>query len=78
MEGRRAETMKAVKDSRAALSDDILAAMPGVDWYTAYSDLAAIRFGLWDQILAEPAPNAKIPGLTVGYLAAKASALASR
>lgn len=78
MEGRRAETMRAVRDSRAALSDDILAAMPGVDWYTAYSDLAAIRFGLWEQILAEPAPNAKLPGLTVGYLAAKTSALAAK
>ena len=78
MEGRRAETMKAVKNSRAALSDDILAAMPGVDWYTAFSDLAAIRFGLWDQILAEPAPNTKLPGLTVAYLAGRASALAAK
>lgn len=78
MEGRRAETMQAVRNSRAALSDDILAAMPGIDWYTGFSDLAAIRFGLWDQIMAEPAPNGKLPGLTVAYLHARAMALATK
>ena len=38
---------------------------------------ALVRFGMWDQILAEPQPNPKLAGLTGGYLYAKATALAA-
>jgi tetratricopeptide (TPR) repeat protein len=78
MEGRRAETMAAVRAARVAISDDMLAGMPGVDWSVAYLYDAMVRFGLWDEILAEPAPNAKLSGLTVGYLSARAIALTAR
>lgn len=78
MEGRRAETIEALRKSREALSDDMLAGMGGVDWYVGALYTAMVRFGLWDEILREPAPDAKIPGLHVAWLEAKASALAAR
>lgn len=78
MEGRRAETIDALRKSRGALSDDMLAGMGGVDWYVGALYTAMVRFGLWDEILREPAPSAKIPGLTVAWLEAKATALATK
>jgi hypothetical protein len=59
MEGRKAETVEAMQKARAIIPVDLLAAMPGSDWYAAHFFAAMIRFGLWDDILAEPAP---IPG----------------
>jgi hypothetical protein len=76
MAGRKAETVDAVAKSRASISDDLLAGMDGVDWYVAFSYQAMLRFGLWDAALAAPAPSAKLPGLTVAYLEARATALA--
>jgi tetratricopeptide (TPR) repeat protein len=78
MEGRRAETMEAARQSRALVSDDMLLAMPGADWYVAELYAAMVRFGRWDDILAEPAPNPKLSGLTGAYLYAKAMALAAK
>ncbi|HEY2837278.1 MAG TPA: hypothetical protein VGI89_11965 [Rhizomicrobium sp.] len=78
MEGRKAETLDAATKSRAAISDDLLAGMGGVDWYVAFSYEAMLRFGLWDDALAAPAPSAKLSGLTVAYLEAKATALAAK
>jgi len=76
MEGRRGETIDALRKSREGLSDEMLAAMGGVDWYVGALYTAMVRFGLWDEILREPAPNAKIAGLNIAYLEAKATALA--
>jgi tetratricopeptide (TPR) repeat protein len=77
MEGRRAETITAADNSRKTVSDEMLLAMPGVDWYVAEMYTARLRFGLWDEILAKPAPNPKLMGLTGGYLYARAMALAA-
>ncbi len=44
-----------------------LVEMPGADWYVAEYYLARVRFGLWNQILAEPVPNPKLPGWTAAY-----------
>jgi hypothetical protein len=71
MEGRKAETIEAARQSRALVSDDMLRTMPGTDWYTAELYAALVRFGMWDQILAEPQPNPKLAGLTGGYVYAK-------
>ena len=78
MEGRQAETMEAVRQSRALVPDEMLMMMPGTDWYTAELYAAMVRFGLWDEILAEPSPNPKLTGLTGAYLYAKAAALAAK
>ena len=76
MEGRKAETLDAVRKLRAAVPDEMLLAMPGFDWYVAEYYQAPVRFGLWDQVIAEPVPNSKLPGLTGGYLYARGMALA--
>jgi tetratricopeptide (TPR) repeat protein len=37
-----------------------------------------VRFGMWDEIIAEPAPNPKLAGLTAAWLQARATALAAK
>jgi tetratricopeptide (TPR) repeat protein len=78
MEGRQAETIEAARQSRALISDDMLLTVPGFDWYVAELYTAMVRFGMWDEILAEPVPNPKLIGLTVAHLYAKTTALAAK
>jgi tetratricopeptide (TPR) repeat protein len=78
MEGRQAETIEAARQSRALVSDDMLLTMPGTDWYVAELYAALVRFGMWDEILAEPKPTPQLTGLTGGYLYATATALAAK
>jgi tetratricopeptide (TPR) repeat protein len=78
MEGRGAETVKALRDARAAVPDAMLLAMPGLDWSIAALYDGMARFGRWDDILAEPAPNPKLAGLTIGWLQGRATALAAK
>jgi tetratricopeptide (TPR) repeat protein len=77
MEGRKAETLDAVAKSREAVPDKMLVEMPGADWYVAEYYLARVRFGLWQQILAEPAPNPQLPGLVGAYYYSRGCALAA-
>jgi len=77
-EGREAETFDAVKRSRASLTDELLEQMPGMDWYVAELYAAYVRFGRWDELLAQAAPNPNLPGLTGGYLYATSVALAAK
>jgi tetratricopeptide (TPR) repeat protein len=77
MEGRRDETLKALRQAREHVPDAMLLATPGLDWsvgdlYDAYE-----KFGMWDEMLKEPAPNAQLPGLTIHYLQQHATALAA-
>jgi hypothetical protein len=76
MQGRPADN--AAHKSRAVASDDTLLMMPGLDWPVAELYTGMVRFGLWDEILAEPAPNPKPLGLTAGYLYARTIALAAK
>lgn len=78
MEGRRAETVEALRQARAAVPDSMLLAMPGLDWSIGYLYDGMARFGLWDEIIAEPAPNPKLAGLTIAWLQARATALAAK
>ena len=78
MEGRRAETLQAARNSRAVITDDLLLAMPGADWYVTELYMGMVRFGLWDDILAEPVPNPKLLGLSAGHRYAMAVALAAK
>ena len=77
MEGRRAETLDAADKSRAVVTNAMLQQMPGLDWYVSEAYAARVRFGLWDQLLAMPAPDPKIPGLMGGYLYGRAMAQAA-
>jgi tetratricopeptide (TPR) repeat protein len=78
MEGRRAETLDAVRNSRRVTSDDTLLAMPGFDWPLAEEYGALVRFGLWDRMLERPAPNPKFGAVTGGYLYGRGMAFAAK
>jgi len=68
MEGRMGETVEAVDGSRDTVPDTMLRAMPGMDWFVAQSYAGRVRFGLWAELLAMPAPDPTLPGLHGGYL----------
>ena len=78
MQGRKADTLDAARRSRAVISDPLLSAMPGSDWYVAELYTGMVRFGMWDELLAEAAPDAKLAALTAGYRYARATALAAK
>ncbi|MBV8681304.1 MAG: hypothetical protein JO111_00415, partial [Caulobacteraceae bacterium] len=77
MEGRRDETIAAMRKAREILPDAMLLSMPGVDWQAGYLYQAMVRFGMWEDILKEPAPDSRLPGLTASWLSAQANALAA-
>jgi tetratricopeptide (TPR) repeat protein len=77
-EGREAETLDAVRRSRASVSDAQLQEMPGTDWYVAELYTAPVRFGRWDVLLAEERPAPGSASLTGGYLYATSVALAAK
>jgi tetratricopeptide (TPR) repeat protein len=78
MQGNKAKTIAAARDARDAISDEILLAMPGADWYLTELYTGMIRFGMWDNVLAEPPPNPKLTALTAGYHYARSVALAAK
>ena len=79
MEGRQAETLEAVAAMRRAVTDEMLLAWPGYDWmYMSIEYAACLRFGRWDDMLAKPAPNPKLPVLGGAYLFGRATALAAK
>ena len=78
MEGRRAETLDALRKAKAAVPEAMLLSMPGLDWSIGYLYAGMARFGLWDDILAEPRPNPKLQGLTAAWLDARGMALAAK
>jgi len=78
MEGRKVETLSAMTQLKAVFPEDAMLAMPGTDWYGSERYLALVRFGLWDEILSEAAPNPSLKALTAGYLYARVAALAAR
>jgi tetratricopeptide (TPR) repeat protein len=77
MEGRSAETIKALRDVRKVFTDEMAAGMPGMDWSIGYLYEALVRFGRWDEMLAEPQPDARLLDLTVNWLSARTIALAA-
>jgi tetratricopeptide (TPR) repeat protein len=77
MEGRRAETIQALRDARAHVPDAMLLAMPGYDWPASFLYDGLVKFGMWDEMLKEPAPNPQLPGASVSYLQSRATALAA-
>ncbi|MET0307707.1 MAG: tetratricopeptide repeat protein [Sphingomonas sp.] len=78
MEGRGAETVKALRDVRGTLSDDMVAGMPGIDWTIAFLYESLLRFGMWDAMLAEPAPDPRLTGMVIGYRSARTIAFAAK
>jgi tetratricopeptide (TPR) repeat protein len=78
MQGRKADTLDAARKARAVISDDLLMAMPGQDWYLAETYATMVRFGMWDEMLAENPPSSQLTALTGGYRYGRVVALAAK
>ena len=79
MEGRQAETLQAVAAMRKSVTDEMLLTWPGYDWmFMSEAYAAHLRFGLWDEMLAMPTPNPKLPALGGAYLFGRAVSLAAK
>jgi tetratricopeptide (TPR) repeat protein len=77
MEMNQTETIDALRQAKSTVPETMLLAMPGLDWSIGYLYDGMVRFGLWEDILAEPRPNPKLAGLTAAWLQARATALAA-
>jgi tetratricopeptide (TPR) repeat protein len=78
MEGRAAETIEAARQTSKAVHPSMLDMMPGMDFFVAAPVLTLVRFGRWDDLLAEPRPPAKYLVLTGFWLHAHGMALAAK
>jgi tetratricopeptide (TPR) repeat protein len=78
MEGRKSETINSARDPRTVMPDEMMLGSPGLDWSQVEPYQALIRFGLWDEMLAMPARNPKLPALTGGFLYARGVALTAK
>lgn len=78
MEGRRAESLEAARQSARTAPRDIVCSMPGMDFFLSEPLLVMVRFGMWDELLDEPAPEERYPVLAALYHHARGMALASR
>ena len=78
MEGRKAETLAAVQSVVTAAPLEMVLGMGDSGWNLTQQYSALVRFGLWDEAIALGAPDARVPGLTAGYLFSRGAALAAR
>lgn len=78
MQGRSRESVAAQRKTLAAAPAAMLDGIPGMDFFVAKVYFAQLRFGLWDELLAEPAPADKYPVWTGLHRFARAYALAAR
>jgi len=77
-EGRKAETLAAVQSVVQTVPVDMMLAMGDSGWNLTQQYAALVRFGLWDEMIAQLAPDPRASGLTAGYLYARGVALAAR
>jgi tetratricopeptide (TPR) repeat protein len=77
MEGRGAESLDASRKSAKAMPTNLVCAMPGFDFFVAEPLLVMVRFGRWNDLLAEPRPADKYQIQTGLWLHAHGMALAS-
>ena len=78
MEGRSAESLSAARASAKALPPEMLDMMPGMDFFVSEPILAMVRFGKFDELLAEPRPDARYRVLTALWLHGHGMALAAK
>ncbi|MEW6778098.1 MAG: tetratricopeptide repeat protein, partial [Bdellovibrionota bacterium] len=78
MEGRSRDSIAAARASTGVVPAHVIGMMPGMDFYISEPYPALVRFGKWDEILAEPKPAENYPVLTGLWLFARGMALASK
>jgi tetratricopeptide (TPR) repeat protein len=77
MEGRSAVALEASKKSATQTPKEVVCSMPGLDFFWSEHLLVMVRFGKWEQILAEPKPDPKYAVLLGLWHHAHGMALAS-
>ncbi len=80
MEGRRADALKAADEVRARMHSDMLRdpSMGGMVQHMNLTPLfTKVRFSLWSDVLAEPAPPADLPYMVAAWHAARGLAHAA-
>jgi tetratricopeptide (TPR) repeat protein len=78
MEGRAAESLAAAREATKAMPPGMIDMMPGMDFFVAEPLLVMVRFGKWDELLAEPRPDAKYQVLSGFWLHGHGMALAAK
>ncbi len=78
MEGRSETSLAAAREGAKAIPPHMLDMMPGMDFFVAGPLLTMVRFGRWDDLLAEPRPDPKYPVLTGFWLHGHGMALAAK
>jgi tetratricopeptide (TPR) repeat protein len=81
MEGRQADALKAAEDVRARMHRDMLRdpAMGGMVQHMNLTPLyTKVRFGMWDAVLAEPAPPDGLPFMSAMWHTARGLAYAAQ
>jgi hypothetical protein len=78
MQGRKADALAAAQ--RLVLEQPLAAVLAARDsgWELAAQYQVLLRFGLWDELIAQEAPPTTAAGLSAGYLYARGVALAAR
>jgi tetratricopeptide (TPR) repeat protein len=74
MEGRSEESIGAARKA----SEVHHHSMPGMDFFAAEAILAMVRFGKWDELLAEPRPDPQDQVLTAFWLHGRGMALSGK
>lgn len=77
MLGRSAETLAAARQAAKAMPMDLVCTMPGMDFFHSEPLLAMVRFGRWDEVLAEPKPPEHHQTLVALWHHARGMALAA-
>jgi tetratricopeptide (TPR) repeat protein len=81
MEGRRGDALKAAEELRSKMHADMLRD-PGMGGMVQHFHLTPLfvklRFGMWDEILADDGPPADLPYMRAMWYAARGMALAAR
>jgi tetratricopeptide (TPR) repeat protein len=77
MEGRSRDALAAARESALTMPRDVVCGMPGMDFFLSEPLLVMVRFGKWQEILAEPAPEPRHAVLTGLYHHAQGMALAA-
>jgi tetratricopeptide (TPR) repeat protein len=78
MEGRKAEALAAARKTLESIPDEMLGMMPGMDWCVSETYPVMLRFGMWDELLAEPAPSPAFKARMGAYLYTRTAALAAK
>ncbi len=78
MEGRRAVALEAARKVAANVRLEMIEAFPGVEFFHTIPLLTLVRFGRWDDLLAEPPPPSDLEYSTAIWHYARATAYARR